>query len=165
MTGSFGNDFVGTERYGDSTRAVKAVEGEAIPGQPVSGFPVPASAFHLSDDEGSESHVYGRYSNPTWSRLESALELVFAQRIALRINFLSQLSLQIFQPLRRVALLRMVSSCPFAGLFPPAPPPQPQTRGLRWVNTACAAEGSDRTTSTRTTQEMASGARRDGCGS
>jgi len=68
MTGSFE-----TERYGDSTRAVKAVDREAIPGQPISAIPMPASAFHLSDDEGSESHVYGRYSNPTWSQLESAL--------------------------------------------------------------------------------------------
>jgi cystathionine gamma-lyase len=68
MTGPFE-----TERFGDSTRAVKAVDREAIPGQPISAIPMPASAFHLSDDEGSESHVYGRYSNPTWSQLESAL--------------------------------------------------------------------------------------------
>ncbi len=35
--------------------------------------PVPASAFHLSAEEGSEAHVYGRYSNPAWTALESAL--------------------------------------------------------------------------------------------
>ncbi len=62
-----------SERFGDSTRTVKAVDAEAVPGQPVAGVPVPASAFHLSDDEGSEEHVYGRYSNPTWTHLESAL--------------------------------------------------------------------------------------------
>jgi cystathionine gamma-lyase len=61
------------QRYGDSTRTVKAVDREAIPGQPIAAVPVPASAYHLSDDEGSEPHVYGRYSNPTWSELESAL--------------------------------------------------------------------------------------------
>ena len=59
--------------YGDSTRTVKAVDSEAIPGQPIVAVPVSASAYHLSDDEGSEPHVYGRYSNPTWSQLESAL--------------------------------------------------------------------------------------------
>jgi len=62
-----------TQRYGDSTRTVKAVDSEAIPGQPIAAVPVPASAYHLSDDEGSEPHVYGRYSNPTWTQLESAL--------------------------------------------------------------------------------------------
>jgi len=73
----------GIQRYGDSTRTVKAVDSEAIPGQPLSPIPVPASAYHLSDDEGSEPHVYGRYSNPTWSRLESALADLEAARSAL----------------------------------------------------------------------------------
>ena len=62
-----------TQRYGDSTRTVKAVDSEAIPGRPIAAVPVPAAAYHLSDDEGSEPHVYGRYSNPTWTHLESAL--------------------------------------------------------------------------------------------
>jgi len=62
-----------TQHYGDSTRTVKAVDSKAIPGQPITAVPVPASAYHLSDDEGSEPHVYGRYSNPTWTQLESAL--------------------------------------------------------------------------------------------
>lgn len=61
------------ERCGDSTRTVKAVDSDALAGQPVSHIPVPASAFHLSADEGSEAHVYGRYSNPVWTHLESAL--------------------------------------------------------------------------------------------
>lgn len=61
------------ERYGDSTRTVKAADSEAIPGQPVGPVPVPVSAFHLSSDEGSEEHVYGRYSNPVWQRLEAGL--------------------------------------------------------------------------------------------
>jgi cystathionine gamma-lyase len=59
--------------YGDSTRAVKAVSSEAVPGQPVGPSPVPAAAFHLSADEGSESDTYGRGSNPSWRQLESAL--------------------------------------------------------------------------------------------
>ncbi len=60
-------------RYGNSTRAVKAVDSEPIPGRPVADIPVPAAAFHLSADEGTEEHVYGRYSNPVWVRLEAAL--------------------------------------------------------------------------------------------
>ena len=61
------------ERYGDSTRTVKAADTEGIPGQPVGHTPVPASAFHLCADEGTEEHVYGRYSNPVWTRLQAAL--------------------------------------------------------------------------------------------
>jgi len=75
--------FLDNERFGDSTRTVKAVETEAIPGHPISAVPVPASAFHLSDHEGSEAHVYGRYSNPTWSQLESALASLEAANAAL----------------------------------------------------------------------------------
>jgi cystathionine gamma-lyase len=62
-----------SERFGDSTRAVKAVDSEPVAGGPVGGVPVPASAFHLSAEEGIEPHVYGRYSNPTWTQLERAL--------------------------------------------------------------------------------------------
>ncbi|BBY66028.1 cystathionine gamma-lyase [Mycolicibacterium helvum] len=62
-----------SDRYGDSTRAVKAVSSQPIPGDPVGPGPVLASAFHLSDDEGTEANTYGRGSNPTWRQLESAL--------------------------------------------------------------------------------------------
>ncbi|KDE98077.1 cystathionine gamma-lyase [Mycolicibacterium aromaticivorans JS19b1 = JCM 16368] len=62
-----------TDRYGDSTRAVKAVSSLPIPGDPIQPGPVPASAYHLSDDEGSEQNTYGRATNPTWRQLESAL--------------------------------------------------------------------------------------------
>lgn len=68
-----GQSDAGGPRYGDSTRAVAAVGGEAVAGEPIGGVPVPASAFHLSADEGVESHTYGRRSNPGWDRLESAL--------------------------------------------------------------------------------------------
>ncbi len=61
------------QRYGDSTRTVKAVDSDAVAGQPVAHYPVPVSAFHLSADEGSEAHVYGRYSHPVWVHLEAAV--------------------------------------------------------------------------------------------
>lgn len=61
------------ERFGDSTRAVKAADSEAVSGQPVAAIPVPAATFHLSAQEDGEPHIYGRYSNPTWAHLESAL--------------------------------------------------------------------------------------------
>ncbi len=59
--------------HGDSTRSVKAVGSEPIPGAPVGPVPVPAAAYHLSADEESPSDTYGRASNPTWRQLESAL--------------------------------------------------------------------------------------------
>ncbi|MED5811873.1 cystathionine gamma-lyase [Mycolicibacterium sp. 050232] len=58
--------------YGDSTRSVKAVGVEAVPGQPVAPVPVPASAYHLSPDEAEPMDTYGRSSNPSWRQLESA---------------------------------------------------------------------------------------------
>src|ERR1700676_2780960 len=61
------------EHYGDSTRSVKAVASEVIPGQPVAPGPVPASTYHLSADESAPLDTYGRSSNPTWRQLESAL--------------------------------------------------------------------------------------------
>ena len=60
-------------RYGDSTRSVKAVGSEPVPGQPVASPPVPASTYHLSPDETEPLDNYGRSSNPTWRQLESAL--------------------------------------------------------------------------------------------
>lgn len=61
------------DRYGDSTRSVKAVSSPAIPGQPVAPVPVPVSTYHLSPDESADQDTYGRSSNPTWRQLESAL--------------------------------------------------------------------------------------------
>jgi cystathionine gamma-lyase len=60
-------------KYGDSTRSVKAVGSEAIPGNPVAPLPVHASTYHLSADENEPLDSYGRSSNPTWRQLESAL--------------------------------------------------------------------------------------------
>src|SRR5690349_24683144 len=59
--------------YGDSTRSVKAVGAESIPGVPVAPIPVPASTFHLSPDETEPLDSYGRSSNPSWRQLEAAL--------------------------------------------------------------------------------------------
>ena len=60
-------------QFGDSTRSVKAAGTQAIPGQPVTQPPIPASAYHLSADESGSLDSYGRSSNPTWRALESAL--------------------------------------------------------------------------------------------
>ncbi|RDH73999.1 cystathionine gamma-lyase [Mycolicibacterium moriokaense] len=59
--------------YGDSTRSVKAVGAEAIPGAPLAGVPVPAAAYHIPPSEDDSLDSYGRYHNPTWRQLESAL--------------------------------------------------------------------------------------------
>jgi cystathionine gamma-lyase len=60
-------------QYGDSTRSVKAIASQAIPGHPVAPQPVPASTYYLSSDESEGLDSYGRGSNPTWRQLESAL--------------------------------------------------------------------------------------------
>ncbi|MFC7672186.1 cystathionine gamma-lyase [Mycolicibacterium sp. GCM10028919] len=59
--------------YGDSTRSVKASGAPAVAGEPITPPPVPAAAYHLSTDESAPIDFYGRASNPTWRRLESAL--------------------------------------------------------------------------------------------
>jgi cystathionine gamma-lyase len=62
-----------SDRYGDSTRSVKAVSSPAIPGQPVTPPAVLASTYHLSSDETPGLDGYGRDSNPTWRQVESAV--------------------------------------------------------------------------------------------
>ena len=59
--------------YGDSTRSVKAVGFEAIPGAAVAPPPVLASAYHIPPSEDDSLDSYGRRSNPTWRHLETAL--------------------------------------------------------------------------------------------
>ena len=59
--------------YGDSTRSVKASGAEAVPGSPVAPPPVPAAAYHIPPSEDDSLDSYGRYHNPTWRHLESAL--------------------------------------------------------------------------------------------
>lgn len=62
-----------SSRYGDSTRSLKAVRSQAIPGQPVAPPAVLASTYHLFTDDVDDLDTYGRSSNPTWRHLESAL--------------------------------------------------------------------------------------------
>ncbi len=61
------------ESDGSSTRSVRAVSSQRVPGEPVAPGPVPVSAYHLSDDESAPLDTYGRASNPSWRHLESAL--------------------------------------------------------------------------------------------
>ncbi len=62
-----------SDRFGDSTRSLKAVSSQEISGLPVAPQAVLASTYHLSDDEAGAHDSYGRGSNPTWRQLESAL--------------------------------------------------------------------------------------------
>ncbi|MCH9666764.1 MAG: cystathionine gamma-lyase [Actinomycetia bacterium] len=62
-----------TGTYGDSTRSVKAVDAQAIPGQPVVPPPIPAAAYHIPPSEDDSLDSYGRRSNPTWRQLECGL--------------------------------------------------------------------------------------------
>ncbi len=62
-----------SNRYGDSTRSLKAVRSPAVPGRPVAPQPVLASTYHLGADEAEGLDTYGRSSNPTWRQLESGL--------------------------------------------------------------------------------------------
>lgn len=59
-------------RFGMSTRTVKAVDIEAVPGDPIAPPITPATTFHLGDPSDGLD-FYGRASNPAWRQLESAL--------------------------------------------------------------------------------------------
>ena len=59
--------------FGASTRTVKAVSAQAIPGGPVAPPVVAAATFHLSEPADPALDTYGRSSNPSWRQLESAL--------------------------------------------------------------------------------------------
>lgn len=58
---------------GDSTRCVKAVGIQEIPGSPLGPSPVFAAPYVLGDDETADIDTYARASNPGWRALESAL--------------------------------------------------------------------------------------------
>lgn len=62
-----------SERFGDSTRAVKAVDSEPVAAARSAVYRCRRRHFTLSAEEGTEPHVYGRYSNPSWTQLERAL--------------------------------------------------------------------------------------------
>ena len=57
-------------RFGMSTRTVKAVDIEAVPGDPIAPPITPATTFHLGDPSDGLD-FYGRASNPAWRQLES----------------------------------------------------------------------------------------------
>jgi cystathionine gamma-lyase len=59
--------------YGSSTRTVKIVGTQPVPGQPVSAVVAPSATFHLGSEPSGDLDFYGRNSNPTWRQLESAL--------------------------------------------------------------------------------------------
>lgn len=56
-----------------ATRVVRAGLPEARPGEPFLPGPVLAAPFHLPGDLEDATHIYGRYGNPTFERLERAL--------------------------------------------------------------------------------------------
>lgn len=58
---------------GDSTRCVKAVAHEGVPGSPLQAGPVFAAPYLLGEDERDDVDTYARASNPGWRALESAL--------------------------------------------------------------------------------------------
>ncbi|OBI93862.1 cystathionine gamma-lyase [Mycobacterium alsense] len=60
-------------RYGDSTRSVKAVSSQPISGHPVVPPAVLAATYHLSSDETAGGDGYGRNANPNWGQVESAV--------------------------------------------------------------------------------------------
>ena len=59
--------------YGDSTRCIHAGVPPAVQGEPFLPGPTFAAPFHVMGDPATAPHMYGRYSNPTWSAYEQAL--------------------------------------------------------------------------------------------
>lgn len=75
--------------YGPGTRAVRAGEPEARDEAPFLPGPTFAAPYHLRGDPSGHTDVYGRYDNPTWRALETAIGtlegghgLVFASGMA-----------------------------------------------------------------------------------
>ena len=62
-----------SDTTGDSTRCVKAVAHEGVPGSPLQAGPVFAAPYLLGEDERDDIDTYARASNPGWRALESAL--------------------------------------------------------------------------------------------
>jgi cystathionine gamma-lyase len=58
---------------GDSTRAVHAGLPVGVDGEPFLPGPTFAAPYHLAGPVASSPYGYGRYTNPTWTRLEAAL--------------------------------------------------------------------------------------------
>jgi cystathionine gamma-lyase len=59
--------------YGPSTRAVRAGQPEARDEAPFLPGPTFAAPYHLRGDPSERADVYGRYDNPTWRGLETAI--------------------------------------------------------------------------------------------
>jgi cystathionine gamma-lyase len=57
----------------NATRVIKAGLPSPKQGDPFLPGPTFASAFHAAGDPAASPYTYGRYDNPTWARLESAL--------------------------------------------------------------------------------------------
>lgn len=57
----------------NATRVIKAGLPTPKQGDPFLPGPAFASAFHAAGDPAASPYSYGRYDNPTWARLESAL--------------------------------------------------------------------------------------------
>lgn len=60
----------------ETTRIVRAMLTEAIPGDPIHGGPVFAAPFHVPGDPEDVPYSYGRSHNPTWTALERALGMM-----------------------------------------------------------------------------------------
>lgn len=61
------------DEFGASTRSVKSVSSQHVPGRPVAPSPVSAATYHLSPEGEDGLDFYGRATNPTWRQAESAL--------------------------------------------------------------------------------------------
>ena len=59
---------------GDGTRVVRAGLPAPAQGEPLLPGPTFAAPYHLVGNPEDADFVYGRYGNPTWTRLEAALE-------------------------------------------------------------------------------------------
>jgi cystathionine gamma-lyase len=57
----------------NATRVIKAGLPAPKQGDPFLPGPTFAGAFHAAGDPAASPYTYGRYDNPTWARLESAL--------------------------------------------------------------------------------------------
>ena len=101
----------GVSGVGDGTRTVRAGLPAQEQGQPLVPGPVFAAPFHLRGDPAAADYVYGRYGNPTWTRVEAALGELEQAETVLFASGMAACVAALYAHLRPGAVLVLPDDC------------------------------------------------------